>query len=246
MRLLLVDDDLNFLIATKKSLEIKGYDVIETAHNAMEAIEFVESGNPDLILMDYHMPGELNGLEAAIRIYQDFNIPSVLISTDIPTIPVNNSESLNDFTYFRKSNDIDFLDFTIKQTKNAFENRKIEHENVKVFRDVIDKAPYGVLMIDKDGNITDCNEEIEKLFKYSKSEILDLDIYDLVDIEKTIDSSKPGMTWYLSLLKSKTKNNSFLMVKTKYGKSFSININASPFEFQQQIYFGIYINRLTN
>lgn len=243
MRLLLVDDDENFLLATKLSLQNRGYDIIETAHNAMEAIEYVKSQKPDLILMDYHMPGELNGLEAAIRIYQDYNVPSVLISTDIPTIPTSNTEALNDFTYFRKSDDLDFLDFTIKQTKTAFDNKNMIQEQSNAFREIIDKAPYGILIIDKDGMITDANEEVQKIFKYSKSELLDLDIYNLISLRRTIDSPKPGMSWYLSLLKSKTMNQSFFAVKTKAGKVLSININASPIEFNNEIYIKIYISR---
>lgn len=63
MRVLLVDDHALFLQSLKVLLSAKGYEVVGTASNGMEALEQARRLSPELILMDIEMP-ECNGLTA--------------------------------------------------------------------------------------------------------------------------------------------------------------------------------------
>ena len=60
---LIVDDIKEIRSLLKTILGFKGYNTIE-ACNVEEAIEMVKRENPEVILMDYNMPGERNGLDA--------------------------------------------------------------------------------------------------------------------------------------------------------------------------------------
>ena len=60
---LIVDDESSIRHLMSKLLCFKGYKTIE-ACNADEAIEVVNKQNPEVILMDYNMPGERDGLDA--------------------------------------------------------------------------------------------------------------------------------------------------------------------------------------
>jgi CheY-like chemotaxis protein len=64
-RILLVDDNEDFLDSTRDVLEIEGYDVV-TATNGPEAIARAAAEAFDLILMDIKMPG-MNGVESFIE-----------------------------------------------------------------------------------------------------------------------------------------------------------------------------------
>jgi CheY-like chemotaxis protein len=55
-KILLVDDDYDFLVATKQMVESSGY-TTETAENAEEGLEKARKGKPDLIVLDVMMPG---------------------------------------------------------------------------------------------------------------------------------------------------------------------------------------------
>jgi DNA-binding NarL/FixJ family response regulator len=63
MKLLLVDDHALFLQSLKVLLSTKGYEVVGTASNGLEALRQARLLSPQLILMDIEMPG-CDGLAA--------------------------------------------------------------------------------------------------------------------------------------------------------------------------------------
>ena len=64
-KILLVDDNEDFLDSTKDVLEEEGYNV-QTASSGEEAVRKVEEETLDLVVMDIKMPG-LNGVESFIQ-----------------------------------------------------------------------------------------------------------------------------------------------------------------------------------
>ncbi|MBN2453801.1 MAG: response regulator [Candidatus Omnitrophica bacterium] len=78
-KVLIVDDEADFLNLAKKRFDSKGYDVI-TANNGTSALELLKSESPDAVLLDVMMPG-LDGLSVLKEIRSfDKNIP-VFIAT---------------------------------------------------------------------------------------------------------------------------------------------------------------------
>jgi CheY-like chemotaxis protein len=80
-KILVVDDDEGYLLATGVLLENAGYGV-RAAHNPAEAREKLETGVPDLILLDVLMPGE-DGFTFADELAKDARfsaIPVVLVT----------------------------------------------------------------------------------------------------------------------------------------------------------------------
>ena len=68
-RILLVDDDTQFLEATEYMLKYENYDVI-TAKNGEEAIKKYRESRPDVVLMDLKMP-IMNGYDAFFKIKKE-------------------------------------------------------------------------------------------------------------------------------------------------------------------------------
>jgi len=63
MRVLIADDHALFRDGLRSLLESRGVDVVGEAHNGREAVDQAKRLNPDIVLMDLHMP-ELDGLAA--------------------------------------------------------------------------------------------------------------------------------------------------------------------------------------
>ena len=68
-KILLVDDDIDFVEATKAILESKPYEVI-VAFNGDEALRKARDENPDLVLLDIIMPVK-DGFNAAEQFRKD-------------------------------------------------------------------------------------------------------------------------------------------------------------------------------
>lgn len=80
-RVLLVDDHELFLrTATRLVQRIPALEVMGQATCGEKAIEMVAALHPDLVLMDFAMPG-MNGLEATARIKAQRDAPKVIIVT---------------------------------------------------------------------------------------------------------------------------------------------------------------------
>lgn len=76
-KILVVDDDENQRLLYRQELELSGYEV-ETAANGPQAIERVQQGGIDVVLLDIAMPG-MDGVETLGRILDvDRSLPVIL------------------------------------------------------------------------------------------------------------------------------------------------------------------------
>lgn len=82
-RILVVDDEIDIAEAIRAVLEIEDYHV-DTAGDGTECLQFLQSGTPDLILLDVMMPG-LDGFEVLERMHAEgYTVPVVMMSAVKP------------------------------------------------------------------------------------------------------------------------------------------------------------------
>ena len=62
-RILVVEDEGITALHLQSILEEEGYEITSTAITCEEALEFVEEIQPELVLLDIKLAGELNGIE---------------------------------------------------------------------------------------------------------------------------------------------------------------------------------------
>lgn len=79
-RVLVLEDEAVVLTQLEMRLSSMGFDVVGTASTAAEAVELAERANPDILLADIVMAGEMDGLDAAAIISSRKGIPIILIS----------------------------------------------------------------------------------------------------------------------------------------------------------------------
>lgn len=80
MRVLLADDHPLVRQGIRLYLESMGIEIVGEASNGVEAIQLVRDLQPDIVVMDIHMP-ELTGIEATHRIRIDHSDTQILILT---------------------------------------------------------------------------------------------------------------------------------------------------------------------
>lgn len=107
-KILLVDDDIDFVESTKTILESKPYEVI-VAYEGNEALQKARTENPDLILLDIIMPVK-DGFTAAEQLKNDpqlSKIPVIMLTSfsqrhGETSIPVSRGYDLQAEDYLEK------------------------------------------------------------------------------------------------------------------------------------------------
>ena len=77
--ILVVEDDPPIQRALQRNLEVSGFEVLVT-NNGKRAIELVREEQPDLILLDLWLPGEVDGMEVCSQVRQWTQIPIIVVS----------------------------------------------------------------------------------------------------------------------------------------------------------------------
>ena len=121
-KVMIIEDEIDILLLYKDYLNNKGFSVQATSTTANEALNDYENFFPNMLILDYNLPGKLNGLEAARQILRKYPITPIIIVTAYETV---RSELYND-TFFADKNIIlllkpiklQMLEYAIKSLLN--------------------------------------------------------------------------------------------------------------------------------
>jgi len=78
--ILIVEDEVMLSAWLKMQLEDEGYLVCGCITTGEEAIELVKETKPDVILMDIHLVGKIDGIKTAEIITEKLNIPIIFMT----------------------------------------------------------------------------------------------------------------------------------------------------------------------
>jgi two-component system KDP operon response regulator KdpE len=78
-RILIVEDDPSIQRILKRSLLVNGYEVT-VVDSGRQAVELVRTQQPDLILLDLSLPGDIDGMEVCTQVRQISQAPIIVVS----------------------------------------------------------------------------------------------------------------------------------------------------------------------
>lgn len=80
LKILIVENEILIAKQLSKYLEKQAYEVTGTARTGEHALELAEQENPDIILMDIDLDGELDGIQTAAIIHKTLIIPIIYLT----------------------------------------------------------------------------------------------------------------------------------------------------------------------
>ncbi len=80
MHILIVENESTTVLDLKASIRNLGHNVVAVASSAEEAIQKAGDLNPDLVLINIKLNGEMKGVEAAIKILSLYKIPIIYLT----------------------------------------------------------------------------------------------------------------------------------------------------------------------
>jgi CheY-like chemotaxis protein len=86
--ILIVEDDFIVAIDLKIHLEKMGCNVLDITDNGEDAFNKTQETNPDLILMDIDLKGDIDGIDTIHQIHKLYDVPVIYLTgyNDINTI----------------------------------------------------------------------------------------------------------------------------------------------------------------
>ena len=115
-KVLIVDDEPHLRLLYETELRRAGFETM-TASNAVQGLEFVETMNPDLVVLDIRMAG-MDGIEGVQRILERDNTIPVVLNTAFSSYKDNYLTWAAD-AYVVKSSDVTELLDTVKDLVDA-------------------------------------------------------------------------------------------------------------------------------
>ncbi|KAM3100644.1 ATP-binding protein [Phormidesmis sp. 146-12] len=101
-QILIVEDESIIALDIQSSLLNAGYEVVAIATCAVEALENVAQFQPDLVLMDIRLRGEIDGVETAEKIRQTFHLPVVYLTAHADENTLSRAKITEPFGYILK------------------------------------------------------------------------------------------------------------------------------------------------
>lgn len=101
-QVLIVEDEAIVAESIASKLRRYGYEVLDTLPTGEEAIDVAEKTRPDVILMDIHLAGKIDGIQAADRISSQYHIPVIFLTAYADEQTISRAKEAGPFGYLVK------------------------------------------------------------------------------------------------------------------------------------------------
>jgi signal transduction histidine kinase len=128
--ILIVEDELLIAKNLARKLEKLGYKIVNIVSSGDRAIENALSLQPNLILMDIAIKGEMDGIETAAKIYEQLHIPIVYTTAYADDNTIQRAEETGSYGYLIKPFQERDLHATIKMALSKHKEAIIVKESL--------------------------------------------------------------------------------------------------------------------
>jgi DNA-binding LytR/AlgR family response regulator len=128
LKILIVEDEM--IIAANISLQLTmlGYEVTGIIPRGEEALLHIKGQQPDIVLLDINLKGKIDGIETALIMQEDFNIPIIYLTANADEANFNRAKATNPYAFISKPFKKLDLQRAIELTSNHL---KLENETKK-------------------------------------------------------------------------------------------------------------------
>lgn len=187
--ILIVDDE----IIIARDLEVRlgnlGYDIRGIACSGEEAIRLAEKTQPNLVLMDIVLKGDMDGIEAAAEISKRWGFPVIYLSAYADEATLKRARITEPFGYLVKP-------FSERELRANIEMALYKHESESKLRRVekwfvasVERVAEGVVTTDRKGIVTFLNAEAEAMLGRSSLDTIGRALQDVVPLRTTAASN---------------------------------------------------------
>lgn len=164
-RILLVEDDGIIVTRLTNILQKFGYPSINILAYGEDVLNLVSKKPPDLIILDIHLSGKINGIEVAEQLHARFDIPVIFVTAYSEDKLLQQARLTEPYAYLIKPINERELYATIEL---AFYRHEIEiklKKKEEYNRKIIESINDGIIILDIQGNVQSISQQCQKLME---------------------------------------------------------------------------------
>lgn len=171
IRVMIVEDEPIIAQNIERNLRYLGYSCPGVASGAEEARELLRQERPDVVLMDIHLEGPLDGVDLASEIQRVFGIPVVYLSGLMDEETLERAKITQPFGYIAKPYTRRELQITLEIAvyKSQVEARLREQE-LRI-EQLLETMQQGFCFLGADGHVVNANRRFISLLGASLEEV---------------------------------------------------------------------------
>ena len=238
--ILVVEDENIVALDIKNRLKKLGYTVAGRAATGQAAIDKAGETQPDLVLMDIRLKGDMDGIEAAKQIRDRFGIPVIYLTAYSDETTLQRAKITEPYGYLIKPFEDRDLHTTIGM---ALYRHKIElelRESRQWLATTLKSIGDAVIATDNQGCITYMNPVAEALTRWSQAEALgkiSTEVFKIINARTRLPVSSPITQALQENRTVELEDNSLLI--TKDGREIPIDDSAAPIVDDQKNTYGV-------
>ena len=240
MKILVVEDEGIVAKDIQNRLKALGYDVPVTASTGMEAIRQAETTQPDLVLMDIVLKGDMTGVDAAEIICKKMKIPVIYLTAYSDNATLEKAKITEPYGYILKPFEERDLHTTIEMAIYKHKTEKKLRDDERWLQTTLRSIGDAVITTDMNGLINFMNLTAESLTGWQQEEALGQEFSQIFQIFG--EGDKEPLENRISRVIQESvpigiSNHKILV--SKNGTKIPIDDNAAPIKDEEGIATGM-------
>ncbi len=225
-KILIVEDNKSSATVLLYMLKTLGYVVCGVASSGETTLSILEKETPDLILMDIMIEGDIDGIDLALIVKKQYDIPVIFLSALSDDRSIQRAKGSTPYGYISKPFEVRDIKGTIEIALNKKSMEVKLRENELWFKSTLNSIGDAVIAVDGNNSITFINNIAEKMLALKSEDILNHDFNTVVNIIP--DLSIEAILFYSA---GKSNKNSQLLINkvlvNAEGKQYPVEESSS-------------------
>ena len=179
--ILIVEDERITAEDIRARIEDLDYSVCGIARSGNEAVEKARTLNPDIVIMDIILSGDMTGIEAACQIYNELDIPVIYLTAHSDQKTISEASQTEAFGYLLKPVRDDDLQTTLEIAIHKHESEKKLRASEENYRVLVEALGQYILKVDPDAQVLFANQAALEWLQIHKQDLEGKEISTVIE-----------------------------------------------------------------
>ncbi|WP_068473785.1 response regulator [Saccharicrinis aurantiacus] len=241
-RILIVEDDRFITAIFTMFIKELGHELIGRCASGIEALEISKKVKPDVVLMDIHLEGELDGIQTSARLQREIGVPVIYVSSDTSTDVIERAVVSNSYGFLVKPINKQELSIAVDLAYYKYKVDQEQKQREQGYREFISDSPMPIILI-RDGRILYINNSaLDTLKTHYIEDVMGQGIKSFIG-EESYAVLEKGIEDLLN--KGSKLTPQTVQFRTVHGDAFWCEIKGSKVMFNNQETVQLLLNNIS-